>query len=137
MITHRWRTAQTTVTYLDAKWRLLQPSASFSVGLQSVYLVSHSTHVTCPLTAASCRAVYPTHDFLFRFLTPCIFKNLRTKRSRVLMPEKIGNLFLFSFFFLNLKNLYFGRVSLRKIEIECVRFWIHTFSMFFSYWSYC
>lgn len=124
------------VTYLEAKWRLLHPSASFSVGLHPVYLVSHSTHVTCPLTVASCRAVYPTHDFLFRFLTPCIFKNLRIKTEPRVNAEK--NLkFVFIFFFLNLKKLYFGWVLLRSIGIECVRFWIHTFLIFFSYWSHC
>lgn len=64
-------------TYLDARWRALQPSLSHSVGLHPEYLVSHSTQATCPLIDASCKAVYPTNDFLLRFLIPWIFKNLR------------------------------------------------------------
>lgn len=71
-----------TSTHLDAKWSALQPSMSFSVALHSEYLVSHSTQATCPLMDASCRAVYPTHDFLFRFRIPWIFRNLKTKMTR-------------------------------------------------------
>lgn len=66
-------------TYLDANWRALQPSTSFSEALHPEYLISHSTQSTCPLMDASCKAVYPTHDFLFKFLIPWIFRNLETK----------------------------------------------------------
>lgn len=75
-------------TYFDAKWRAFKPSTSFSVGLHPEYLVSHSTHATCPFMAASCRAVYPTQDFLFKFLIPWIFKNLQKKKPYYLVQTE-------------------------------------------------